>query len=71
LRLRTTGENARRVAAKDQTCNPASHAMTAPDDRRQSTAANVVDGIALGFQAVCEFAGVIIEGALTLLTVLG
>jgi hypothetical protein len=45
--------------------------MTPHDDRRQSTAANVADGFALGFQAVCEFAGLVIEGLASLLTVLG
>ncbi len=40
--------------------------MTPHDDRRNSTAANVADGIALGLQVVFEWAGFLIEGVLSL-----
>lgn len=41
--------------------------MTPHDDRRNSTAANVADGIATGFQVVCEGAWFLIEGVGSLL----
>lgn len=41
--------------------------MSAYDDRRNSTAANVVDGIALGVQVVCEWGWFLIEGVGSLL----
>jgi hypothetical protein len=45
--------------------------MTPHDDRRQSAATTVFDAIALGLQAVCEGAGLLIEGLVSLLGVLG
>ena len=45
--------------------------MTPRDDRHQSTAANVVDVIVGGIQIVFEGAGLVIEGLVSLLTVLG
>jgi len=37
------------------------------DDRHTSTAMNIADGLAIGVQVVFELAGVVIEGAVSLL----
>lgn len=41
--------------------------MSANDDRRNSTAANVVDGIVFGLQVVFEWGWFLVEGAVSLL----